>query len=66
MCFMQRISDYKINTPNRKVGVQEDVKKITFKPISSMILKIRDNVNKNNKKYQEYVERKKIQYKKNI
>lgn len=62
MVFIQKISDYRGNSPYAKVGFYEDIKKVTIRPITSLILNIKNNINKTNKEYQEYIKRKKEKY----
>mgnify|MGYP003292847256 CR=1 FL=1 len=62
MVFIQKMSDYVLNSPMRKSGIQENVRKITFRPISSLRLKIRSKINENNVLYQEFTKNKAERY----
>ena len=68
MVFTQRLSDYRYNAKVqlKKLSSKtiENVKKVTIKPISSLTLKIRDSINKNNKPYQDFIKEKEQNFKK--
>lgn len=63
--FTQKVTDYKLNSKKKHKSVfAENIKKINFRPVSRIVLDIKDNMNKDNKKYQDFIEAKKDCYKK--
>lgn len=63
MLFNARVSDYIHNVKRHKCYVKENIKKITFIPITSLYNNIRRIVNKDNKEYYEYIEGKEKRFK---
>lgn len=63
MVFTLKITDFVSRHPYVKKRVHEDMKMIKIRPISSLIKKIKDVLNKDNEKYQEFIEQKKENHK---
>lgn len=59
LLFLNKTSDYRLNSTTAKHRILEDVHKITIKPIVSMINKIKHKVNETNEKYKEFLQSKK-------
>ena len=62
LLFFQKVTDYRHNIKKHSLGVIEDVKKISIRPIKSMTLRIKAFLNKDNKPYQEFLSQKKERY----
>lgn len=64
MVFLQKNTDYRHNVKRHRLSVIENVKKLTFKPVSYLELKIKALLNKDNKPFQEHLQQKKESYNK--
>lgn len=58
LLFLQKTSDYRLNSHNNKKSLVENIKKLNVKPIISKLLKIKKIINKDNEKYQEFLKSK--------
>lgn len=55
LLFFQRISDYRHNVKSHTVKVVENVKKISIRPIKSMVTRMKKTVNLDNEEFQEFL-----------
>lgn len=62
--FTQKTTDYRHNTKSSKKSVIEDVKKINAQFNTNVVLKIKETLNKTNKAYVEFIDKKKQRFKK--
>ena len=62
MLFLQRISDYRHNVKSHTLKIVENVKKISIRPIKSMVTRMKNTANINNEEYQQFIARKKERF----
>ena len=55
LLFFQRISDYRHNVKSHTVKVVENVKKISIRPINSMVTRMKKTVNLDNEAFQAFL-----------
>ena len=63
LTFSQKITDYRHNVKSHRTSIVENVKKINAQFNTNITLKIKDLLNKGNKEYQEFIEKKKERFK---